>query len=343
MKIAVATTTIHTPKVLSLYRAHDADVMFFIMGDRKTDDIAVTNFLLDVPNHAYYGIDAQHKLGYKCSRLIPENCIQRRNIAYLEALKWGADIIVSLDDDNIPIDASYFATFDDLFTRPFNGLEVSGIQEHSQQVWWDPGHLLVPKTKHRGIPYAHRADQLHVSFACDRHVGVAAGLCLGDPDIDAVTRLERGPCIETVSELGRAGVVLAADTWSVFNSQNTAFIRALAPAMFLMPYVGRYDDLFASVITQRVMREQGLRVHYGQPFVWQTRNEHNLLTDLKNEMLGMEHMQHLTGILDSIQTFATDVDPVRQIYHVLEHTPWLPNKAVDAAVAYLDDCEQVLR
>ena len=340
MKIAVATTTINVPRLLKLYRAHDPDVMFFIMGDRKTDDIAVTNFLIDVSNHAYYGIDLQHKLGYKCSPLIGENCIQRRNIAYLEALKWGADLIVAWDDDNICLDGGYFATFDDLFSRPFNGLEVS-----SGNGWWDPGHLLVPKTTHRGIPYdkAAATNACSISAAVDCRIGVAAGLCLGDPDISAVTRMERGPCIEAVSELGRAGVVLNANTWSVFNSQNTAFIRALAPAMFLMPFVGRYDDLFASVIAQRIMREQDLRVHYGQPFIYQQRNEHELFADLRSEMLGMEHMQHLTDIIDHIQTFATDVDPVRQIYHVLEHTPWLPNKAMDAAIAYLDDCEKVMR
>ena len=182
-----------------------------------------------------------------------------------------------------------------------------------------------------------------VSFVCDARIGVAAGLCLGDPDIDAVTRLERGPIVESVSEPGRSGVVLRPDNWSVFNSQNTAFVKALTPAMFLMPHVGRYDDIFASAVCQRVMREQGLRVHYGQPFVYQQRNEHNLMTDLKNEMLGMERMTNFATLLDHIPTFATDVDPVRQVYHVLEHVAWLPKPAVDAAVAYLDDCEKVMR
>ena len=340
MKIAVATTTINTPILLSLLRAHDSDVMFFIMGDRKTPDEKVVNFLTDIPNHAYYGIDAQHSLGYKCSRLIPENCIQRRNLAYLEALSWGADVIIAWDDDNAPIDPAYFATFDDLFSRPFNGLEVSG-----EQGWWDPGHLIIPKTKHRGIPHAHAHSQAphRVSHAVDVSIGVAAGLCLGDPDIDAVTRLERAPVVEAVSEPGRAGVVLRPDNWSVVNSQNTAFRRALAPAMFLMPFVGRYDDIFASAVAQRVMRQMDLRVHYGQPFIYQQRNEHNLITDLKNEMLGMERMAHLATLLDHIEHFPSDVDPVRQVYHVLEHVAWLPKQAVDAAVAYLDDCEKVLR
>jgi hypothetical protein len=113
--------------------------------------------------------------------------------------------------------------------------------------------------------------------------------------------------------------------------------------MFLMPFVGRYDDIFASAVAQRVMRQMDLRVHYGQPFIYQQRNEHNLITDLKNEMLGMERMAHLATLLDHIEHFPSDVDPVRQVYHVLEHVAWLPKQAVDAAVAYLDDCEKVLR
>ena len=60
MKTALVLTTINVPRVLALYRAYGPDVHFFVVGDRKSDDLAITNFLIDIPNHSYYGIDLQH-------------------------------------------------------------------------------------------------------------------------------------------------------------------------------------------------------------------------------------------------------------------------------------------
>ena len=86
------------------------------------------------------------------------------------------------------------------------------------------------------------------------------------------------PIVHRVSELLRAGIVVnPKTTHTVFNSQNTAVIRELAPAFFMVPQWGRYDDIFASLMVQRLMRERGLVTHFGQPFVWQQRNAHDLL------------------------------------------------------------------
>lgn len=336
MKTALITTTINVPTVLALYRKLGPDVHFFIAGDRKTPDAEVVNFLYGIPNHSYYGIDRQHDLGYKCSRLVGENCVQRRNIALLEAVRWGADTIVTIDDDNIPIEW-YFDRFNSLFSSPaWDGCAVS-----SSQRWFDPGFLLVPLTKHRGFPIGIKPE-LIVAPITDARIGVAAGLCLGDPDIDAVTRIAVAPIIHSVSELGRAGIVVdPRSTRTVFNSQNTAFIRELAPAMFMMPGVGRYDDIYASLICQRVMRERGLYVHFGQPFVWQQRNAHNLISDLRHEIDGMANIKTFASLLDLEFAGATVTKQTRAIYEGIG-SALVPLVAKAAALAFLDDMESVL-
>src|SRR5882724_6601092 len=126
MKTALITTTINVPTVLELYRQHGPDVAFFVAIDRKTPPEAL-QFFNGLPDcHVVSeGIPA-----WKCSELIGWNSIQRRNIALLEAVKWGANIIVSVDDDNIPIDTAggfnrtYFQQFDAALFQ-HDGIKVS--------------------------------------------------------------------------------------------------------------------------------------------------------------------------------------------------------------------------
>lgn len=355
MKTALILTTINVPRVLALYRAYGPDVRFFIVGDRKSDDAAITDFLIDIPDHAYYGIDAQHNLGYECSPLLGENCIQRRNIAALEAVRWGTDVIVTIDDDNIPLANTYF---DDALApafvtktavmapdgwfhtidspRTFNGLKAT-----SPSSWFDVGQLLQPAAEHRGFPHTKRAQPAFEAIT-DAKIGVAAGICMGDPDIGAVERIANGPTVHGVSELLRSGIVTdPRETWTVFNSQNTAFIRDLAPAMFMLPGVGRYDDIYASLVTQRVMREKGLHVHFGKPFVWQQRNKHNLTDDLLMEIMGMRNIERVAELLeDLVLEDGPTVEQARACFLALR--PVLPEATLEAAMAWCDDIEKVL-
>lgn len=340
MKIALATTTIHVPHALKLLRKCSPDVMFFIAGDRKSPDQAIVGMLEGVSNRYYMGADWQWELGYKCLAHLPFNSLARRNIAFLEALKWGADIIVAWDDDNLCMDEHYFRHFEyvlDSNLGTWNGLRLSGANN-----WFDPGRLLVPPTTHRGFPAAQKPS-MHVGHSESIRIGVAAGLVLGDPDVDAVTRLVTSPDIQSVSELGRAGIITEPYTWTVFNSQNTAVIRDLIPAWFMMPNVGRHDDIFASLIVQRVARERGLHVHFGQPFTYQQRNDHDLLVDLRAEIFGMENTIKLADLLDSIILKGRSViEDTRTIYQTLLHCSFIPEASARAGLAWLEDCESVL-
>lgn len=363
MKTALILTTINVPKVLELYRAHSEDVRFFVAMDKKTPDAAF-EFCNKMDNCEAL---SEHGRYYKCSELIGWNTIARRNIAMLEALKWGADQIVVVDDDNYPIDSNYFGAFESALYCPFDG-----IQATSESGWFDVGTLLDPVAPHRGFPHVKKSPGVF-THRVGAKVGVAAGICLGDPDIDARTRIVSAPIVHRVSELLRAGIVvdpagerrieLAYDdspepwgraaipthratsrgTWTVYNSQNTSIIRELAPAFFMFPQYRRFDDILASLTVQRLMREKGYVTHFGTPFVFQQRNKHDLLKDLAAEQWGSEHILDFAAWLDGF--VFTGKERVTDQLRIMYHNPasWMPKGITELMAAWCDDCDSVMR
>lgn len=355
MKIALCTTTIHVPHALKLMRKCSADVEIFVAieatcaADKIIDVVESKEVLGRAVTRGTHPPN-----GWKCSESIGWNTLARRNIAFLEALKWGADVIYSWDNDNIPIGTDHFDVLHELFEfrrsrvvdnwmhSPGDPVKFSGIKVAGDNGWFDPGTLLIPATRHRGFPHAILRSKL-AQPVVNARIGVAAGLVIGDPDIDATLRLERSPDIGAVHLLGQTGVVVDLQNYTVFNSQNTAVIRELIPAWFMMPGVGRHDDIYASLIVQRVARERGLHTHFGPPFTYQQRNEHNLITDLRKEIDGMENVEKLADLLDSIILPARDViEDTRIIYETLVGCSFIPEQAVKAGLMWLIDCAGVL-
>lgn len=342
MKTALILTTINIPTVLSLYRAHDPDVRFFVAMDRKTPEAAFNFCIYDVDNvHVcYLGEQAR----YACSSCIGWDVIARRNIALLEALKWGADVIVSIDDDNMAIDTDYFGHFRRALC-PFNGIKV----KPAFHGWFDPGHLQFTRggdiVVQRGFPQVLPSDLGGFAPVTGAKIGVAQGMILGDPDTSAVDRISRHPQVHQVSELLRAGIVTdPRETYAPLNSQNIVFVRDLAPCFLMVPTFQRYDDIYAGLVAQRVMRDQEFFVHYGQPFCFQQRNKHDLLKDLKAEQWGAEHILDFAAWLDGF-TFVKNIPAVEAMKIFFTNLPdWMPErgKLQELALAWCQDVEKVL-
>ena len=340
MNTALVISTINVPSVLEIYRAilpTDA-VRFFVVGDQQSDDLETQKCVDALGNAEYFSYARQQTLGWATNSVLPPRCIQRRNIGFLEALKWGADVIVSADDDNTPLNEFYFDQHQRI-GGTFTGLLFVG----NAGAWFDAGTLLHPESKHRGIPH-NAPTKGNIRHAVGAKLGVSAGLCLGDPDIDAVTRISNHPTVSDASAVGGAGIAVDPNTWTVFNSQNTSVLRQFIPAWGMVPFVGRFDDIYASMVVQRVMRDRGYHVHFGKPFVWQTRNEHDLLKDLRGEIDGYATIKPFAALLDQIMlpnhSVVTDC---RIIWDVVRAAAILPLETAPAMYAWLADCEQVLK
>ncbi len=327
MKTALITTTVNVPTVLQLYRKLDPDVRFFVALERGKYD-ALPEFVESIPNAAWC-VEGN----YSCSGLIGWNTIARRNIALLEALKWGADVIVSIDDDNIPLPFffwNYQVLFQDNFL--FDGIKVSAKWFNSSM-----GHVV-----QRGYPQHTGPYESRCVPVTDAKIGVAQGIILGDPDTSAIDRISQHPEVHQVSELLRAGIVTdPRETYAPLNSQNICFIRELAPCFLMVPSYGRYDDIYASLVAQRIMRERALFVHYGQPFVWQSRNQHDPLKDLRAEQWGAEHIIEFASWLDG---FLGQHDVIGMLKVMATNLPeFIPSGTQELWLAWLSDCEAVMK
>lgn len=336
MDTAIVTTTIHIPKLLEGYvdniRTYGhSDVRIVVIGDIKTPT-GTASFCNSLSTSSgieisYYDVQSQKRFLKQYPDLdehIPYNSIDRRNIGILEAYNHGADIIITIDDDNFILPDHDF-----IACHGIVGTTCDYISVHSATGWFNVCTLLNEKNSypifHRGYPLDQRWRKGSIELnKAKGKVVVNAGLWIDAPDIDAITWLDLPISVTSykASEF-KNGVGLSRGTWCPFNSQNTAIARDVIPAYFLSPCIGRYDDVWASYIVQAITDHIGGTVHFGYPVVRQKRNPHNYFADLDNERMGMELTPKFTSWLRGVRfTEMSYAGCFRELTHLLacQHT-----------------------
>jgi|TARA_B100001094_G_C18034849_1_gene721977 hypothetical protein len=268
MKKYIVTTTIQSPTEATLKFAQKKDWTLVVVGDTKT------------PHEEYEALDCvylrpeiQEELSKDLSDAIGWKTIQRRNMGFVFAYREGADIIATVDDDNIP----YQNWGDNVLV----GQEVEVDLWESENGYFDPLSVTNrPDLWHRGYPLEHVPTKNKVTYKGrkNRKVMVQADLWDGDPDIDAMCRLTKMPCVKY--DINRP---YASEQISPFNSQNTFIHRDVIPYYMVLPYVGRMDDIWASYIIQKKFSNS---VIYNSASVYQDRNDQDLITNLEKEIIG---------------------------------------------------------
>lgn len=248
-----------------------------VVGDLKTPE----SYKLE--NGIYLSPTDQEKISQQLSDLIGWNCIQRRNLGLLFAFKAGADLVATVDDDNIPLE--------NWGNNILVGSEYEIKEYQVESEVFDPiGATSYKKIWHRGFPLELISERDYNKQKMTKFIpNIQADFWNGDPDIDAFCRLEHKPmCIFQDSDFP-----FTSNKPSPFNSQNTILSREVAQDYFLFPHIGRMDDIWASYYVQAL----GFRVVYNRASVFQDRNEHNLIEDLKKEYLGYENNLNLVRSL----------------------------------------------
>lgn len=298
MKTALVTTTINVPVLLKDYvkdikQQGYSDVEVIVIGDKKTpietekfcDNLAkTTQFKI-----SYYSPAAQDEYLKKYRELanfLPWNCIQRRNLAILMAYEQGAEVIITIDDDN------YLAHTDYIGGHSKVGCVSRLNVITADNGWYNVCEPLVEaqgrKFYHRGYPILERGKKNCVikESSKEGRVIVNAGFWLEDPDVDAVTRLA---CpVDVIGYSRNDNFALDIGTWAPFNSQNTALHRDCIPAYFLCSNIGRFDDIWASYMVKKVADHLHDYISFGFPLVKQARNPHDLWVDADQERFGMQ-------------------------------------------------------
>ena len=111
---------------------------------------------------------------------------------------------------------------------------------------------------------------------------VQADLWDGDPDIDAICRIGLSPNVKF-----KKFKPFTSQNLTPFNSQNTFLHRSVLKYYLMFPHVGRMDDIWGSYYLQKKIKNKNFIV-FNNASVYQERNNHNLVSDLKNEILGYE-------------------------------------------------------
>lgn len=297
MKRTLVTTTINVPTVIEEWVQSGMDRNtdeVIVVGDEKTPHDDVADFLVDLDIEHLY-LHPNDSTGFHVDPVIGHNVIQRRNLGFLAALHHPTppDIIISIDDDNAP-KKDWVKNVTRILTEPNTQPVLT-----SDTGWFNPGTLCEPEILQRGYPLSeiHAPGRLSEVPAMGQKIGVFQSLVVGDPDISAMERIVNGPIVNYVRE----SFTIGEDTWMPFNSQATAWRAELTPLMLMWPGVGRYDDIWASYLCQAVMQPLGYHVQVGHPVVRQERNPHNLIKDLKDEMLGYELTPVVVGALGGIK------------------------------------------
>jgi Reversibly glycosylated polypeptide len=320
-RVAVVVTTIgdgaFVDAMRPLFEIAGGRLTVIVIGDRKSPPAcgaAVARLSADGHDAIWMDEAAQRAWLANVPDLashIPWNSDNRRNVGVLEAWRRGADVIVSLDDDNMPIDAvDFFAHY----SRVGGVLCAPEVQTGNR--WVNVCELIECRSGYddarvsvfaRGFPLARRVpERLVISPApIDACIALHLGLWLGEPDVDAATRASVAP--RAVAARVDSPVILPVQALAPFSTQNLAAARRLVPAWWFVRMgdgcaglrMDRFGDMFQGYFAAMAIAAMGERIAVGPPLVEHGRNVHALGQDLAVELPGMLLLDSMLSFLET--------------------------------------------
>lgn len=296
-----------------------------VVGDRKTPEP------WDCPAVRYVSVAEQQAMDFRIASRLPWNHYARKMLGYLLAIQEGADVIADSDDDNIPGNTWSFPPLTGNFEAcPAEKGFVNVYRSFTDQMIWPRGFPLEmvrdPATR---IP----EDQLQ---AADLRIGVWQGLVDGEPDVDAVYRMIVG---EKCHFTKRRPVVLNRGTVSPFNSQNTLFVRAMFPLLFLPATVSfRFTDILRGFAAQPIMWAADHYLGFAASDIIQRRNVHDLRNDFAQEVPCFLHAVQVVQIVREAVSSAVSVsENLRRVYAALRDAKLVTESELDLLDAWIAD------
>lgn len=267
----IVTTSIYPPSEATLKYAAMKDWHLIVVGDLKTPH----EMYKEHTNIIYLSSGWQEDNYPELSEAIGWNKVMRRNIGFIEAYKHDAEIIASIDDDNIP---------NHMWGKQLRIGEELAISAYTvDNIAFDPLQMTNhSELWHRGFPLELIKPSKHFRFAENKIMKVLfqADLWDGDPDIDAICRLINNP---KDLELKLHNYPFTTLEYAPFNSQNTFIAREALPYYMVFPYVGRMDDIWGGYIAQYLLNTRPV---FMPPTVKQERNVQSVYKNLEDEVLG---------------------------------------------------------
>lgn len=287
-KLAIVVTTINQPTqaVLELRDGcHKHSGRFYVMGDSKSPK----DFAL--PGADYLDVDAQVVTGFEFAKIVPTRHYARKNVGYLCAIRDKAQMIIETDDDNLPLEDFWHARTRKVKAKVATAAGWHNVYRHfSDANIWPRG---LPLDKVLSEPESFEGMKV-----VERDCPIQQGLADDNPDVDAIYRLVLPLPIKF--KTGRK-VILDPGVWCPFNSQNTAWWPDAYPLLYLPYHCSfRMTDIWRSFVAQRIAWENGWSVLFHSATMWQDRNEHNLMRDFADEVVGYLNNDKIAKALDEL-------------------------------------------
>jgi hypothetical protein len=242
---------------------------FIIAGDTISHDI-------DFEGITFLDVKKQLDSGFSYAKKAPFRNYCRKNIAYLHAIKNGSTRIIETDDDNFPKE-SFFHPFDKNVSAK-KIIQKGWVNAYryfteNENIW--PRGFSLSDVRREIDKYEDLNDE---TLYCP----VQNGLVDNDPDIDALYRI-----LFTIPfnfEHKNRKISYGKGSWCSFNTQNTVFYKEVFPLMY-QPATPQFReaDILRSLVIQRILWENNANILFYSPTVWQERNLHDLMDDLKQE------------------------------------------------------------
>jgi hypothetical protein len=221
------------------------------------------------------------------SETIGWRSIQRRNIGFVYAYDHGADIVATIDDDNIPYDN----WGDEVFVGQTIEIDNYAIENMMYLILFLQLIIMIYGIEVTQLNMFLEKNDIEYLGKVYREVLIQADFWDGDPDIDALCRLSKKPVakFDKFSPFGSCEI-------APFNSQNTFLARKVLPYYAVLPHAGRMDDIWGAYIVQHYFPNS---VVYNKASVYQARNPQDLITNLENEIIGYRGTLNLINDLEN--------------------------------------------
>jgi len=318
----LVTTTINVPTFLEDICKKNDNFKAIVIGDLKTPKEAWP--FCESLGVRYLDIDDQKKaIPKELWDMMPLNTGSRKMIGtYLAYLEPDCEGVIMMDDDNFPVEERFITAHS----------IVGKVAKHSiiqsESGWFNTAESMSEKNNipfyPRGYPWSQRFNEAmtHETVGMVKAV-VNQGIVLGDPDIDAVSRLFYPIEVTGIYPHYYPNFSLSPGTWSSFNDQNTALSRELIPVYFKPPSGSRNADIWVGYVIQRLTEHMGDVVAFGQPLVRQVRNGHDLWEDYELEKLNNIATDDFVALLRGVELTANSyIDALGELVEwCLPHTP----------------------
>ncbi len=308
----LVTSTVNIPyfleDILKNSRKYKRDFVGVVIGDKKTPNDAKNyckmlnkKYKSDI---RYFDIFDQNKILKNYSKIlkfIPYNNNVRKMIGTFISYLDGCEKLIMIDDDNFPISKVDFFKYHEIVGTKRTVKTIS-----SNSKWVNIANMMVEKNNipfyPRGFPWSKRFKQDSFKESKKKiHILVNGGLVLGDPDVDAVSRLFWPLDVLKIKKNFMPFFAINKNNFCPFNDQNTSLAREIVPIYYKPPSVLRNADIWTSYFIEKICYSNNKYVSFGMPLVNQFRNVHDFRKDYELENIHNKATDLFVDILNKIE------------------------------------------